>query len=514
MADSMSIADTYSACGLNPSPAQLCLAKLVLGEELSTDELQIAYECTGRADLPELGFSECTCIVGRKGGKTEYVAAPLLIHRAVNDDDEPGVYLLVAPSKSDQATIGWQAIVRQVERGFPNLIQDIKESEGQILLHTGNVIKIASANFRSLRGPKYKVVVIDECCFFVSDDPELGFSNPLEYVLDSVVGGMVATENPLLLLQSTPWVKDGVVWEQYRDRALNPERLVWRAPTLTMNPFANRALMEKHRRDRGENFYQREYMAQFSEDANPYIDPADVDLAIAPNAAFFPIRPNCGYVMGLDPGRKRDHFGAAIAHRENNAVVVDWSKEWKPGLFSGLKYADILPEIWAKAREYRVRKIASDQIDFGGIEASIPIVSGRPEFKLERIMSGGDAGAEMCDTTRALFAQHNLILPNQPGLADEFKRLADYLTQGGSRDVRAKRGHDDRSRAVMLAIYQAWNRPVPIEPWVEIVTFNVPRPIPPEVWNKPPSYDPFDDTGFRPRVGPASALAQDQGRRR
>ena len=45
--------------------------------------------------------------------------------------------------------------------------------------------------------------------------------------------------------------------------------------------------------------------------------------------------------------------------------------EWKPGV-GGLKYADILPEIWARAREYQIRKIASDQVDFGGLEASIP----------------------------------------------------------------------------------------------------------------------------------------------
>jgi len=487
----VSISDTYAAIGLAPSIAQLALAKLCVGEPLSPEESAVAAECTGRAECPAAGFQEVTPIVGRKGGKTEYIAAPLLVHRAVNDPDSPGTYLLVAPSKSDQAVIGSRAIVAYLERGFPKLVAEVKEGDGKVLLYNGNVIKIASSNFRHLRGPKYKVVVVDEACFYTSDDPELGLANPLEYILDSIAGGMVATENPLLLLQSTPWVKDGVVWTHYRDRAANPDRLVWQAATLLMNPYANVALMERHRRDRGENFYQREYMAQFSEDAIAYIESADVDAAIS-EYPFFPPQPGVNYSMGLDPGRLRDHFGAAVAHREGEKVVVDWCCEWKPGLFSGLKYAAILPEIWGKAREYGINKIASDQVDFGGLEASVPNVDGVPEFELERIKSGGQSGAEVCDVTRALFAQKKLVLPNQPGLASEFKRLADYLTQGGGRDVRAKRGFDDRSRAIMVAVYQAFAEPEGGAPYVEYVSLSggeASKPLPPDWKTTLPTYE-------------------------
>jgi hypothetical protein len=226
-----------------------------------------------------------------------------------------------------------------------------------------------------------------------------------------------------------------------------------------MNPYANQELMERHRRDRGENFYRREYLAEFSEDSFAWVEADLVDAAIAVGVPFFPPKPNTKYSMGLDPGRLRDHFGASVAHREGDVIIVDWCAEWKPGILSGLKYADILPEIWEKAREYHIKKIASDQIDFGGIEASIPLKNGRPEFEMERVMTGGQSGAALSDVTRALFANHKLLLPDQRGLADEFKRLADYLTQGGARDVRAKKGHDDRSRAVMLAIYQAFTQP-------------------------------------------------------
>lgn len=309
--------------------------------------------------------------------------------------------------------------------------------------------------------------VVDED-FFVSDTPEDGGANPLGFILDSVVGGMVATEHPLLLLLSTPWTKAGIVYEQHRDRDLNLDRLIWQASTLQMFPGANQLLMARHRKDRGEDFYQREYMAQFSEDAIAYIEAADIDAAIS-EAPFFLAKPGMFYHMGLDPGRKRDHFGAAVAHSEAGSVIVDWCREWKPGV-DGLKYAAILPEIWARAREYGIRKIASDQVDFGGIEASIPRDAyGTAEFTLERIMTGGQSGAELADTTRALFAQRKLVLPNQPGLAEEFKRLADYLTLGGGRDVRAKRGADDRSRAIMLAVYQAFKQPNLRQPWSEVL---------------------------------------------
>jgi hypothetical protein len=468
----ISIAQTYARCGLSPSVAQSAFVKSVLGEPLDSAELECWRACTGRADYPQSPFQEADGLCGRKSGKTEYIAALILVHRASTDTDTPGVYLLVSPSKSDQSRIGWQAILRLLQRGFPGLIAEVKEGEGRIYLHNGNVIAIASANFRTLRGPKYKVVVIDEACFYYSDDPAEGGANPLEFILDSVVGGMIATEYPLLLLLSTPWNRSGVVFVHFRDRDTTPDRMCWRAPTLVMNPHANQELMERHKRDRGANFYNREYLAEFSEDSFAYLNAADIDAALAPESMpFFPPRPGAFYSMGLDPGRLRDHFGAAIAHREGDAVVVSWCKEWKPGIF-GLKYADILPEIWEQAREYGIRKIASDQVDFGGIQASIPTVNGTPEFEMERVMTGGQSGAELADVTRALFAQRKLILPNQAGLADEFKRLGDFLSQGGSRDIRAKKGADDRSRACMLAIHQAWTEPPLREPLICVLNLN------------------------------------------
>ena len=91
------------------------------------------------------------------------------------------------------------------------------------------------------------------------------------------------------------------MWEHHRDRDATPDRLVWRAPTLAMNPHANRALMERHRKDRGENFDRREYLAEFSEDAIAYIEAADIDAAMA-GIAVFPARAGVRYHMGLDPG--------------------------------------------------------------------------------------------------------------------------------------------------------------------------------------------------------------------
>lgn len=301
--------------------------------------------------------------------------------------------------------------------------------------------------------------------------------------MDSIVGGMIATAHPLLLLASTPWNKSGIMYQHFVERE---GRFVFRAPTLLMNPYANQELMERHRRDRGENFYRREYLAEFSEDSFAWVEADLVDAAIAVGVPFFPPKPGVRYVMGLDPGRLRDHFGCAVAHREGDVIVCDWTAEWKPGVFSGLKYAEVLPEIWAKAREYNVKRIASDQTDFGGIEASIPLVNGKAEFEMERVMTGGQSGAELSDVTRALFSNGKLLLPDQHGLASEFKRLAYCLSQGGSRDVRARKGHDDRSRACMLAIHQAFSQPVArkfFQP--EVWTIPIGAPSPQSDWRDP-----------------------------
>jgi hypothetical protein len=170
----ISIAPTYERIGLSPSLAQLAFVKSALGDLLTVDELDCFMQCTGRLDPPEAAPEEVDLLAGRKNGKTEYGASPILIHRAVTDDDEPGTYLLVSPSKSDQVRLGWEVINRQLQHRFPGLVARVSDGEGKIYLHNGNVIAIASANFRNLHRPKYKVVAVDEACFFVSDDPQYG----------------------------------------------------------------------------------------------------------------------------------------------------------------------------------------------------------------------------------------------------------------------------------------------------------------------------------------------------
>ena len=67
-------------------------------------------------------------------------------------------------------------------------------------------------------------------------------------------------------------------------------------------------------------------MAQFCEDALAYIESADIDAAISA-MPFFPPQPGILYHTGLVPGRKRDHFGAAVAHMESDGVVIfDWCR--------------------------------------------------------------------------------------------------------------------------------------------------------------------------------------------
>jgi hypothetical protein len=154
----ISILETMRRCGLQPSVAQAAFARALFGEPLDSAEAEAFRECAGR-DYSGARFEESTGIMGRKSGKTEYIASPVAIHLAAVEEREPGTVLWIAPSKSDQARLGWQAVNRQLQRGFPNIIAEIKESEGRILLHNDSEIRIASANFRTLRGPKYIAVI-------------------------------------------------------------------------------------------------------------------------------------------------------------------------------------------------------------------------------------------------------------------------------------------------------------------------------------------------------------------
>ena len=91
---------------------------------------------------------------------------------------------------------------------------------------------------RSLRGWSIPVAVLDELAFFRLE----GAADSDVEIQASIRRGMINFPSTKLIKISTPYAKSGVLFDDFR-RAYgheNPDLLVWRAPSLLMNPSLRR----------------------------------------------------------------------------------------------------------------------------------------------------------------------------------------------------------------------------------------------------------------------------------
>src|SRR5260370_34067259 len=85
------------------SVAQLTCLKAIYGLPLDAQERELYERATGRSDYLPIEQNEATVIVGRRGGKTSKIAAPIACYEAFCNHrlnrGERGYVMLIAPVK-------------------------------------------------------------------------------------------------------------------------------------------------------------------------------------------------------------------------------------------------------------------------------------------------------------------------------------------------------------------------------------------------------------------------------
>jgi hypothetical protein len=107
-----------------------------------------------------------------------------------------------------------------------------------ITLTSGVTIECFPCTLRSLRGWTIPVGVLDELAFFRLEGQA---ASDVE-VQASIRRGMLGFPAPRLVRVSTPYMRSGVLWDDFRKGwgQDNPDLLVWKAAMATMNPTSSR----------------------------------------------------------------------------------------------------------------------------------------------------------------------------------------------------------------------------------------------------------------------------------
>jgi hypothetical protein len=191
-------------------------------------------------------------------------------------------------------------------------------------------IEVRPCNYKTLRGPTYIAVVADELAHWYTS---VDFANPDIEVLAAVRPGRMTTNGPILMVSSA-YAQNGVLCDAYRrDYGADgsPGILVAHGTSRDFNPSLPQAEIDRElERDPVRN--RAEYLSEFRSDVEGFIG-RDIVEACVGDYRELPFRQGVLYFCFVDASsgtEQGDSFAAAIAHKENDKVVVDAMREVIP----------------------------------------------------------------------------------------------------------------------------------------------------------------------------------------
>ena len=463
--------------GLTLSPAQETLLRAIYGLSLTPEQRELWYLCTGREEYPARPFSEATVLAGARAGKDSRIAAPIVCYEAVLGGHErhvaKGERAVIALVAQDQrATRIAFSYIRDYLMSSPMLksqVADVLSSE--ITLTNRLSINCFPSTLRSLRGWSIPAGVLDELAFFRLE----GAADSDVEIQASMRRGMLNFAATRLVKISTPYMKGGVLYDDFC-RAFgkdDPDLLVWRAPSLLMNPHLTEARLDRERRLDPTRF-AREYEAEFAEDLDAFLPNAWIDRAVSTDRSERPPRPDTVYVAATDPsGGGRDAFTLAIVHSEPGEdgqprIVHDVMMRRVRSGSAEVDLAAVVAEMSARLKAYRLSHVWGDRYSAGWV---------RQAFEREGITYEDverDKSQALLET-EPLFAQGRIELLDHPQLIRELQ-LLERRPRSGGRDLidHPRGGFDDCATSLAHAAAQAALTPayMPLNPemvaeWVD-----------------------------------------------
>jgi hypothetical protein len=429
------------------SVAQKMCLKAIYGLPLTAEELEVFGRASGRHDYVAAEAREATIIAGRRAGKTSKIAARLAIYESVRDHGLPpgeeGFVMVLAPTIS-QARIAFRFILGDLRRSPTLSKRIISTTKDEIRLDNGITIGCYASTYDGVRGRTVVAAICDEVAFWSQDDTA---ANPAEEVLAALRPAMIAVRNPKLLKISTPYCKYGMLWEEYQRRS-ELDYPVLQLSSFELNPTLDPALLDRERH-RGEDYFQREYLAQFVEVVNGWIVPELLEPCVVRGRYQLPYTPEGRFMTVMDPALVHDDFAFAVLRLTSDGrIVLHRVVRWSGTKTAPLGCDDVLDQVRSVLAEYRINSVTGDQycselirqqLEKRGIYYQVRNFDARTR-------------PEIFANLRYLLSQRRIELLDSPELLQELRSLQEHRTDRGQVDIRpASGGKDDLAVVVALA---------------------------------------------------------------
>jgi hypothetical protein len=288
---------------------------------MTAEDAAVYREHTDRTTLPVAPAREGWFIVGRRGGKSR-IAAAVAVYLATFRDytallapGERGTLPIIAADRQQARTVF--RYVSGLLDGSPMLSRLIERQTADAIDLTNNVtIEVHTASFRAVRGYTVVGAVLDEVAFWRSEDS----ANPDTEILAALRPAMATVPGALLVGISSPYSRRGALWQSFRRHyGQDGDVLVWRAPTLAMNPTVPVRVVDEALAD-DEASARAEYLAEFRTDIEGFVTRELIDACTVPSRQGLPPVRGTSYTAFVDPSAgAQDSFSLAIAHEEDRA---------------------------------------------------------------------------------------------------------------------------------------------------------------------------------------------------
>jgi hypothetical protein len=330
------------------------LFALPLGEA----EAAVWRACTGRSVLPSKAFTESWLVCGRRSGKS-FVMALLGVFLACFRDYRPylgpgekaTVMIVAADRKQARVVLRFVRGLLSVPVLAARMVNDTADS---IELEGDVVLEVITAS-HAVRGYAIAAALVDEVAFFASDDASTSGAE----IIAAIRPAMLTIPNSMLICASSPYARRGPLWEAFRRYYGKDDApvLVWRAPTLVMNPSVPRRVIDEAF-EADPLSAVAEYNAEFRTDVEAFVSPEAVEACVALGIRERPFSADQDFAAFCDPsGGSADSMTLAIGHRQDDVVVIDAIRERRPPFSPD----SVVDEFCTLLAGYKISKVSGDK---------------------------------------------------------------------------------------------------------------------------------------------------------
>jgi len=336
-------------------------------DSMDKAEARLFKSCTGLKRPYKGRIKEAYMICGRRSGKST-IAALLAVFYAVFGDWQqylsPGevarVFVVACNKDQSKIVMGYIKAFLDLTPTLRNMV--FKTQVESIQLRNGVEINVKAQSWRSSRGFSTGILILEEISWWRFESESMLQDKD---IYTALLPGMTTIPNSLVLGISTPFSRQGLLWQKHLAHYAKPgSTLIWTAPTWTMNRNLTEAgLKEQYLENLTPEEFDAEYGAKFREDIEAAIPESLLSRAIVKGLYEIPPEQGIQYFAFADSSeglrKGADSFTFAISHirDEDDLIILDCIMEFRPPFVPDM----VIERIADKAEKYGITEITQDR---------------------------------------------------------------------------------------------------------------------------------------------------------